>query len=225
MGTDTNVWPHTCCSCDPALYAGWVDGTPGAAYNSAAGRGQVSVTIAPSGTLFITELYYDIIRSVTGSGLTPVNLAATPAAVVTLPATESRRQTPRSTGTINPERRSGRLLFRMGPHHQLHQLLDDQLSDGEPGRNLHGGVSDADQQLPTESEHDLSLPIGRHQRSGLQRGRRRCLCHLADGFHGDHSSGHQYHGHLGGFRAPRSIPKANRSPSISSGAFPLISAT
>ncbi len=28
-GTDSSVWPATCCTCNPTLYAGWVDGRPG----------------------------------------------------------------------------------------------------------------------------------------------------------------------------------------------------
>jgi hypothetical protein len=71
-GTASNVWTTTCCSCSPTLYAGWVDGTAGTTSASASGREPVSVTIAPNGTLFVTELFYNLIRSVTGSGLTPV---------------------------------------------------------------------------------------------------------------------------------------------------------
>jgi hypothetical protein len=71
-GTPSNVWTKTCCNCDPALYAGWVDGTAGNTTNSASGREPVSVTISSNGILFVTELYYNLIRSVTGSGLTPV---------------------------------------------------------------------------------------------------------------------------------------------------------
>lgn len=70
-GTPSNVWTRTCCSCSPALYAGWVDGTSGSTSTSASGREPVSVTISPSGTLFVTELYYNLLRSVTGSDLTP----------------------------------------------------------------------------------------------------------------------------------------------------------
>jgi hypothetical protein len=71
-GTPSNIWTITCCTCDPALYAGWVDGTAGNTTTSASGREPVSVTISSNGTLFVTELYYSLIRSVTGSGLTPV---------------------------------------------------------------------------------------------------------------------------------------------------------
>jgi hypothetical protein len=71
-GTASNVWPAACCSCNPALYPGWVDGTAGTFSNNASSRLPVSVTIGPGGALFVTELYYSLIRSVAGSGLTPV---------------------------------------------------------------------------------------------------------------------------------------------------------
>ncbi|MGP8198823.1 MAG: hypothetical protein ACLQU4_04900 [Limisphaerales bacterium] len=71
-GTPSNVWTRTCCNCSPALYAGWVDGAAGNTTSNASGREPVSVTISSNGTLFVTELYYNLIRSVTGSGLTPV---------------------------------------------------------------------------------------------------------------------------------------------------------
>src|SRR5208282_4593828 len=65
-GTSSNVWTTSCCRCDPSLYAGWVDGVAGFTSNSASGRLPVSVAISPSNTLFVTELYYDLIREVTG---------------------------------------------------------------------------------------------------------------------------------------------------------------
>jgi hypothetical protein len=93
-GSSSNIWTGTCCDPDVcggshAVYAGWVDGFAGnELYNTnAAGRLPVSVTIAPSGTLFVTELYYDLIRTVADSGLTPVNLSASLPVVITLPAT------------------------------------------------------------------------------------------------------------------------------------------
>jgi hypothetical protein len=87
-GTDTNVWMTTCCSCTPnAYFAGWVDGVSGTSSTSASGREPVSVTISPTGTLFVTEQYYDLIRSVTGSGLTPVGVGATNATSTNAPPT------------------------------------------------------------------------------------------------------------------------------------------
>lgn len=73
-GTSTNVWTRTCCSCVPALYAGWVDGVAGTTGADASSRQPLSVTISSNGTLFVTEAYYSLIRSVTGAGLTPVTV-------------------------------------------------------------------------------------------------------------------------------------------------------
>ncbi|HZM03865.1 MAG TPA: chitobiase/beta-hexosaminidase C-terminal domain-containing protein [Candidatus Saccharimonadales bacterium] len=74
-GTASNVWTTTCCSCTPTLYAGWVDGSAGISTTSASGREPVGVTISTNGTLFVTELYYNLIRAVTGSALSPVTAA------------------------------------------------------------------------------------------------------------------------------------------------------
>jgi hypothetical protein len=76
-GTASNAWPATCCSCDPTTYAGWVDGTAGITSTSASGREPAGVCISSSGTLYVTELFYDLIRQVTGSGLLPVTPAST----------------------------------------------------------------------------------------------------------------------------------------------------
>lgn len=72
-GTPSNVWISTPCTANPPYYAGWVDGTPGNTSGSATGRLPVSVTIGSNGTVFVTEQYYDLIRTVSGTGLTPVN--------------------------------------------------------------------------------------------------------------------------------------------------------
>ncbi len=102
-GVDSNLWSKTCCNCSPdSFYAGWVDGAAGTTSNSAAAREPVSATIAPSGAVFVTELYYDLLRSVSGSGLTPVNLAATPPVVVTLAATGITATNATLNGTVNP---------------------------------------------------------------------------------------------------------------------------
>jgi hypothetical protein len=79
-GTPSNVWTTTCCSCNPALYGGWVDGTPGNAATNASSREPLSVTISSSGTLFVTEGFYNLLRLVTDSGLTPVGPPSPPAA-------------------------------------------------------------------------------------------------------------------------------------------------
>ncbi len=85
-GTDSSIWPQTCCSCDPTLYAGWVDGMPGSDTNSATGRQPVSAAISPSGSLFVTELYYSLIREVSNTNFIPVNLTATYPVALTEPA-------------------------------------------------------------------------------------------------------------------------------------------
>jgi hypothetical protein len=64
---------------DPPTYPGWWDGTviipdePG----DVEARQTYGLVLAPNGTLYVTENYYDIIRSVTGSGLVPPPLPAT----------------------------------------------------------------------------------------------------------------------------------------------------
>jgi hypothetical protein len=68
-GTQSSVWAS---NCSVGLYAGWVDGAAGNFGTNASGRSPYSVVISPSGTLFVTETYYDLLRSVTGSGLLPV---------------------------------------------------------------------------------------------------------------------------------------------------------
>lgn len=86
-GTASNVWPTTCCDCDPALYAGWVDGVAGLASNNASGRLPVSVAISPASALFVTELYYNLIRTVANTSYLPVNLNGTAATATTESAT------------------------------------------------------------------------------------------------------------------------------------------
>jgi hypothetical protein len=93
-GTPSNIWTTTCCSCDPALYAGWVDGTAGDTTTSASGRQPVSVTISSNGVLFVTELYYNLIRSVTGSGLTPVTSVSSITSSTNLPIVITEQANP-----------------------------------------------------------------------------------------------------------------------------------
>jgi len=100
-GTDSNVWPATCCTCNPTLYAGWVDGVAGLTATNAAGREPVSVTISPTGTLFVTEVYYSIIRQVTNTSYLPVNLSATFPVVVTQPGSATSSTNTTLGGTIN----------------------------------------------------------------------------------------------------------------------------
>jgi hypothetical protein len=100
-GTDSNVWPATCCDCDPTIYAGWVDGAPGLTSTNATGRQPVGVTISPSGSLFVTEIYYSLVREVLNTDLAPVNLSATPPVAVTLPASGISYTNATLNGTVN----------------------------------------------------------------------------------------------------------------------------
>jgi sugar lactone lactonase YvrE len=102
-GTPTSVWTTTCCTCDPTLYAGWVDGTAGSTTSSASGREPVSVTISTNGTLFVTELYYNLIRSVTGSGLLPVTSINSVSSATNLPVvtTEAASSITGTGATLN----------------------------------------------------------------------------------------------------------------------------
>ncbi len=50
-------------------FPGWVDG-PGGENGTAASRDPVGVTVSPAGTVFATEIYWNLLRQVTGTGLT-----------------------------------------------------------------------------------------------------------------------------------------------------------
>jgi hypothetical protein len=100
-GTSSNVWTTTCCTCDPTLYAGWVDGLAGITSTNASGREPVSVAIGPGGNLFVTELFYSLIREVTNTTYVPVNLSATAPVAITLPATGITTTTATLNGTVN----------------------------------------------------------------------------------------------------------------------------
>jgi sugar lactone lactonase YvrE len=118
-GTASNVWPVTCCSCEPSLYAGWVDGAAGITSNSAAGREPVSVAIAPGGTLFVTELYYSLIREVTNVTFTPVNLNATLPITTTLAATSVSASNATLNGTLNAGGEAAFYYFQWGTANNL----------------------------------------------------------------------------------------------------------
>jgi hypothetical protein len=121
-GTPSNVWSETCCSCSPALYGGWVDGTAGSAAANASSRLPVSVTIAPSGILYVTESYYNLIRSVSGSGLTPasininqVGLTNQPlSTVVTLQASEITATGGTLNASVQPGGSATQVTFEWG---------------------------------------------------------------------------------------------------------------
>jgi hypothetical protein len=113
-GTDSSIWPETCCSCDPARYAGWVDGEAGTATNSASSREPISVTIGPGGSLFVTEGYYSLIRQVTNTDFTAFNSSATVPVAVTLPATAVNSTNATLNGTVNPGDASASYFFEWG---------------------------------------------------------------------------------------------------------------
>jgi hypothetical protein len=117
-GTASNVWTGTFCDDIPALFAGWVDGTSGTSTTSASGREPISVTISPNGQLFVTERYYDLIRSVAGSGLTPVStvgvaLGLAPV-VTTLFASNITTTTATLNAAVNPEGEATGAYFQWG---------------------------------------------------------------------------------------------------------------
>ncbi len=71
-GTSSFYWSPLCCSCSPSVYPGWSDGGVGNTFTNAESRQPVSVTIASNGVIFVTELYYDLLRQATGTALNPV---------------------------------------------------------------------------------------------------------------------------------------------------------
>ena len=106
-GTASNVWTTTECDAVPALFRGWVDGAPGITTTSASGREPVGVAISATGDLFVTEKFYDLIRDVSGTGLTPVNavgvaLGKAPA-VTTLFATNVTSASATLNASVDPE--------------------------------------------------------------------------------------------------------------------------
>jgi hypothetical protein len=100
-GTASNVWKSTPCYSVPTLFAGWVDGAPGISSTSASGREPVSVTISPDGDLFVTEQYYDLIRSVSGTGLTPVNAVGVPLGLAPVVTTLFATNITPTSATVN----------------------------------------------------------------------------------------------------------------------------
>jgi len=113
-GTASNVWTATCCTCAPTYYSGWVDGVAGVAYTNASGREPVSVAISPSGSLFVTELYYSLIRQVTNVTFTPVNLSAVYPVAFTEPASGLTTTNASLNGTVNAGGESTYYFFEWG---------------------------------------------------------------------------------------------------------------
>jgi hypothetical protein len=114
-GTASNVWPATCCDCAPAAYyAGWVDGLAGLASNNASGRLPASVAISPNGSLFVTELYYNLIRQVTNITYAPVVLNATLPVTTTGAATGITATNATFSGTVNAGGEATSYYFQWG---------------------------------------------------------------------------------------------------------------
>ena len=63
-GVPSTLWGSSVCS--EGIFAGWVDGAPGAYQTNATADAPVGVLVAPSGTIYVTELAYDLLREVTG---------------------------------------------------------------------------------------------------------------------------------------------------------------
>ena len=63
-GVSSNLWGASDCSA--GIFAGWVDGGFGATQTNATGCAPTSVLLAPSGTIYVTELHYDLLREVKG---------------------------------------------------------------------------------------------------------------------------------------------------------------
>lgn len=64
-GVDSSVWA----SLPPEAYPGWLDGTAGPNSGDAEARLPEGLVVDGSGSVYATEQYYHIIRSVTGTGL------------------------------------------------------------------------------------------------------------------------------------------------------------
>jgi hypothetical protein len=113
-GTSSNVWTITDCTSDPTLYAGWVDGLAGITTTNASGREPVSVVISPTGSLFVTEIFYSLIRQVTNTTYAPVNLSATAPIAITLPATAISSTNATLNGTVNAGDANASYYFEWG---------------------------------------------------------------------------------------------------------------
>ena len=166
-GTSSNVWPPYCCSCDPALYPGWVDGAAGSVSNDATGRRPVGVTVSPSGELFVTEQFYDLIRSVSGSGLTAVNPAAFPPVAQTLPATLITATNVTLNGTVIPGNETAGYYFQWGATTAYGNYTATNLVP----TNVPVPYAVSLILTKINARRYLSLRVGGDQRPGQQRGR------------------------------------------------------
>ncbi len=113
-GMSANEWTTNCCTCDPALYAGWVDGAPGISPISASGREPVGCAIGTNGQVFVTELYYNLIREVTGTTFSQVNLSASLPIASTLPASGISPTNATLNGIVYPGDEPAYYFFEWG---------------------------------------------------------------------------------------------------------------
>jgi len=68
-GTTTTIYGVDPTNWDSGYFPGWSDG-PSTGANAAAAREPVSAAISPGGLLFTTEMYWHLLREITGAGLT-----------------------------------------------------------------------------------------------------------------------------------------------------------
>ncbi|MGD1083199.1 MAG: chitobiase/beta-hexosaminidase C-terminal domain-containing protein, partial [Verrucomicrobiota bacterium] len=68
-GVNSRLWHATVCESE--IYAGWTDGAAGPYRTNASSRAPSSLVIAPGGNIYVSELYYDLLRQVAGVGLEP----------------------------------------------------------------------------------------------------------------------------------------------------------
>lgn len=70
-GVDPSLWEY-CPNCTPPVYEGWADGTVSNSTLDPAAREPVGVVVSADGrSIYTTEVYYHIIRAVTGINLSP----------------------------------------------------------------------------------------------------------------------------------------------------------
>lgn len=83
-GVDSGAWEGPACTtCDPMILPGWFDGSA----EFAEAREPVGVAVTDSGTIFTTEVFYHLVREITGAALSGGGEGATN--IVVLPPTFS----------------------------------------------------------------------------------------------------------------------------------------
>jgi hypothetical protein len=74
-GVSSSLWGTSACA--SGIFAGWVDGAFGATIDSATGDAPTGVLVAPSGTVYVTELHYNLLREVEGVAFATVGVVST----------------------------------------------------------------------------------------------------------------------------------------------------